>query len=297
VLLRHSNPEAEGHDGLEPILITHFFGPGRTLFMASDETYHWRSVAAKQFSRFWLQAVQAIANLATMPSAAAVFSSLFWLVLLLAPTAVGMRTLQLAWRNDGPLRWHPLPVIAVAFAAVSTHYEIPIYLVFSSSLTLTALLLLFGGSGKTVRRFACGAALAMTLAAVLLNAGQPLSRGILGTIAGVRTPLDAPATLPGASLAVERQDWQDYSALLAFIDRSVPPGVPILALPVNPEIYFLSRRPAIYRFNSTAIGIRNDEDLRAAIERFDQAPPPIVRVRSGPASGRSARVSAPNARR
>jgi hypothetical protein len=161
------------------------------------------------------------------------------------------------------------------FAMVSTHYEITIYLVFSSSLTLTALLLL-GGSGRSARMILWPAAVAISLVGVALHAGQPISRSIAGTIAGVRVLLDAPSTLPGASLVIERLDQEIYAKLLAFIDRNVPPGAPILALPVDPEIYFLSRRPAIYRFNSTAIGIRNDDELRTALQGFDQASPPIV---------------------
>lgn len=225
--------------------------------------------------RYWHLAVQAIANLVTVPTAGSVVSSLFWLALLTAPAALGLRTLWLAASHDGPQSWHPLPIIATMFAMVSTHYEITIYLVFSSSLTLTALLLL-GGSGRSARMILWPAAVALSLVGVALHAGQPISRSIAGTIAGVRVPLDAPSALPGASLVIERLDQETYAKLLAFIDRNVAPGAPILALPVDPEIYFLSRRPAIYRFNSTAIGIRNDDELRTALQRFDQASPPIV---------------------
>jgi hypothetical protein len=112
--------------------------------------------------------------------------------------------------------------------------------------------------------------------ALVLHAAQPLSRGLGGIAAGTTVPLDAPDGLPGARIAMERQDQETYRRLLAIIAAHAAPGEPILALPMNPELYFLSRRPAPFRFHSTAIGIRDEAALASVLEAIDRAPPPVV---------------------
>jgi hypothetical protein len=56
VLVRQADERAAGKE--PPLVITHFFGPGRTMFDATDETWRWRAVAPKAYDRFWIQALR-----------------------------------------------------------------------------------------------------------------------------------------------------------------------------------------------------------------------------------------------
>ncbi|HZU95699.1 MAG TPA: vWA domain-containing protein, partial [Planctomycetota bacterium] len=56
VLVRQADERSVGKEA--PLVITHFYGPGRTMFNATDETWRWRAVAPKSYDRFWIQALR-----------------------------------------------------------------------------------------------------------------------------------------------------------------------------------------------------------------------------------------------
>ena len=64
--------------------------------------------------------------------------------------------------------------------------------------------------------------------------------------------------------------------MLDLIRRETPEDGSILALPVNPELYFLSGRRNPTRFYNSALGIRDDGDLQAVLETLRRAPPALV---------------------
>jgi hypothetical protein len=162
------------------------------------------------------------------------------------------------------------------FALVSVHFQIPIYLFFSAAPVLWALLWLAGEWPRLARRALAGVIVTLSMVALLWQAGQPLSRGLDGIVAGRTMPLDAPVTLPKVSLRIEARDYATYRRLLEVIDRYAGPTGGLLAVPVNPELYFLSgRRPAV-KFFSTAIALRTEGDLRDAQARLRANPPAVI---------------------
>lgn len=238
-------------------------------------TLHLTQLDYQHLRRYWIIAYFALRNLFEGAGVAAGLSAIFWLALLAAPPALGLR-LALAGRRDraAPFR-HPLPVIAVFFAIICTPFEIPIYLTYASGITAVALFWLEARAGWRRAGLAAAAILLATIG-IALHAGQPLSRNLDGIVAGRRVPLDATAMLPRVSLHIEQRDHDIYSRVLALIERHVPPGQPFLALPANPELYFMSNRPAPYRFHISATGIRDEDALAAAVAVLEATPPPIV---------------------
>ena len=57
MLVRQAD-ERSGGGKEPPLFVTHFYGPGRTMFCATDETWRWRAVAPKAYDRFWIQALR-----------------------------------------------------------------------------------------------------------------------------------------------------------------------------------------------------------------------------------------------
>ena len=226
-------------------------------------------------ARYWHVAVLAAGNLAQLQDPIRIANSLFWLVLLAAPAVLGLSMATAAFRGRLEQAWHPLPVVAVFYALCSTHYEIPIYLQFTTGLGLIALMWLAGAQVSQRRLFGATALFAAVIA-LLFQAGQPVSRGLGGIIAGATPPLDAPEGLPGARFAMERQDQATYLRLLALIEANSEAGEAILAVPFDPELYFLSHRRSPFRYYATMLGIRDDDALAEALQRLERSPPPIV---------------------
>jgi hypothetical protein len=62
-----------------------------------------------------------------------------------------------------------------------------------------------------------------------------------------------------------------------YIDRHTPAGSPILVLPDDPGLHFLSGRPpALYESTFLPGTLDSEEDERAAVRRLNQVRPPIV---------------------
>ena len=228
-------------------------------------------VAWPSFGFYFVGVVQIMQ---TEPSIASILSGAYWVILLGLPIATGLLFLVLAWNRLSPREWEPATIVAIFFAPVSAHYQIPIYLMYSSCLSLLGLLFLV----RMRRQICIVAVLSLMLSAVglVLQAGQPVSRGLGGIIRGETVTLDAPAGIARASIAMEKSDAAVYSEIVAAIESHSAPSEKILSLPFDPEFYFLSDRQSEFGFIGSPFGIRNEAELAAAIEQIRADPPRVV---------------------
>ncbi len=58
VLIRHSNTDLRGSDGVWPMLALQYVGAGRILYSGTDETYSWRSVAEQAYDTYWVKGLR-----------------------------------------------------------------------------------------------------------------------------------------------------------------------------------------------------------------------------------------------
>lgn len=223
--------------------------------------------------------VLAVKNVVAPGDAVAVLNGLFWVCLLAAPPAVGvlaLRRLLRAGTAPGSAVPHPLVLTVPFLALVSVHFQIPIYLFFSAAPLLWALLWLSGGWPTAARCAVAAVVLSLSAIGVLWQAGQPLSRGWTGVASGRTVALDAASTLPKASLRIEASDSATYRRVLAAIERHAAPGDGLLAVPVSPELYFLSGRHPPVKFFSTAIALHGEDDVRTAAAALQADPPAVI---------------------
>ena len=214
-----------------------------------------------------------------LEGAATVLNGAFWIALCLLAPANGFLVLRrVIVGRAGAREIGALPFLAVFYALVSVHYQIPIYLTYSVGISLAALLWMWSTSATGARRAVVGAAIALSVVGLHFHAAQPLNRGIQGIVEGERLATDAPCPSPRCGLRIGRADAVRYEALLALIDRHTRSDQAIFVLPVSPELYFLSGRRNPFRFFSTAFGIRDDEALAEVVAALENEPPPLVFV-------------------
>jgi len=221
----------------------------------------------------------AVSNVLQPVDVVGVVNGLFWICLLATPPLVGvltLRCLQRSGQTASRTLAHPFMLTVPFFALVSVHFQIPIYLFFSAAPLLWALLWLAGEWSGAARRAIAVVVATLSMVGLLWQAGQPLSRGWTGIVAGRTAALDAPATLPKASLRIEARDYATYRRLLEVIDRYAGATGGLLAVPVNPELYFLSGRRPPVKFFSTAIGLRTEGDLREALTALRANLPAVI---------------------
>lgn len=217
---------------------------------------------------------QCVAALAALDSVDAVVNALFWIALLLLPALNGLLILRALRDPDATL--HPLPVIAVFYALVSVHNQIPIYLWFSSGLSLVAFLWLAAQGSPRQKAVMVTVVMAAVSVAMFWQAAQPATRGLAGTLRGERADGQTSAGFARLGLRVAADDVRLYADLVDMITAEVPPEGTILALPNNPELYFLANRPAAVRFWNAAFGLRRQADVDALLADWAAHPPRLV---------------------
>jgi hypothetical protein len=222
--------------------------------------------------------VLALARILSPSGVTGFANGVYWIVLLMLALACAMLTLRDLLRNGrrSGMRAYALPVIGSFHAIVSVHYQIPIYLMYSVALSLVGLLWLTSMRANRARVAAIGLAAFLVAVGLHDQAGQPLSRGLGGIIAGQRGPAPVPSDLAKAGLRIGADDAALYRRLVGVIDRETPPDAPILALPADPELYFLAGRRNPTRFFNAAIGIPDDAALQAVIATLKRDPPRLV---------------------
>jgi hypothetical protein len=95
-------------------------------------------------------------------------------------------------------------------------------------------------------------------------------------IAGERGESPVDSTLPRVSLKIDPADLRENATLLALIERESAPDAAILAIPFDPQLYFISGRRNPVRFYNTAIGIRDDASIRATLDVLERDPPRLL---------------------
>jgi hypothetical protein len=230
---------------------------------------------------FALLLLLALSKLLSLETLADLANGLFWLLLPLVPIVLGVLALRsVARANEGGQDLHPLPFLAVFYGLVSVHYQIPIYLFYTIGIGLAGILWLAGDFAPPVRSGTAAVAGLLALVGLAYHAGQPLSRGIAGTIAGTSVPvLDAPLG-HRVGLRVEAADHALYEELAALVESKVAPDETILALPFNPELYFVTGRRNPFRFYNSALGIRTPAALQMVLQQLRAQPPRLVFYRS-----------------
>ena len=204
-------------------------------------------------------------------------NGLYWATLPLLAAVNGfivVRWVALADRRGNAVA--PLPIMAIFYAVVSIHFQIPVYLYYTAGLSLASLLWLAPRQSRFASGASVGLALALSAIGVYFHAGQPASRGIEGLLRGERVQSARASALPHNSLKIDPDEGRRYASLVELIRREVPADASIFAVPSNAELYFLAGRRNAFRFYNTALGVRTDADLARVEQTLRDDPPRLV---------------------
>jgi hypothetical protein len=243
---------------------------------------------ALEIPRFGFIEHQSFLSLATLvvpqfldlghPAAAA--NAFFWLFLLVLPALNGSILLWRMWQGEvGVTGADALTWIASFYSLVALHYQIPIYLFYVAGLNALALAAL--AVTARVRAVVTVALLATSVMALYFHAGQPLTRGVEGTMRGDRTAQLQPCGLPRCSLRLDAAEIRTHREVMSRIEAHSARSDCILALPGDAEFYFISRRCNPTRFFNSALGLRSPADVETLLARLHKRPPVVLIHRPG----------------
>ena len=204
-------------------------------------------------------------------------NGLYWFALPLLPIVNGRLAVRAVLRRQTTDA--ALPVVAAFYALVSLHLEGSMYWYFAVGLSLAGCLWHARAASLRARAVCAAAAFGIAAVALVFHAGQSPSRSASQRLSGVRTWTAATPLcegLPHATLRIERSDCEPYRRVLELIGAHAPADAAILAVPHDPEMYFLSGRRNPFRFYSTALGIRDDQELADVLTALAAHPPAVV---------------------
>jgi hypothetical protein len=207
-------------------------------------------------------------------------NGLYWFTLPLLPIINGLLTVR-AFRQGSPTEL-ALPVFAAFYALVSLHLEGSMYWYFSVGLSLAACLWHARLASMPARTAYAAAALGVAAIALVFHAGQPASRSFTDRMKGARMATLTPPQcdgLPHATLRIGEPDCETYRRIVELIRTHASADAPILAVPHDPEMYFLSDRRNPFRFYSTGVGIRGEQEFAEVLAHLAANPPAVVTYR------------------
>jgi hypothetical protein len=228
-------------------------------------------------SNFWMLVVSGARGAKLATDAVGVMNGLFWSVLPLFAALQGAVVLRRLYRSgrDAP-RVEAFPILAVFYAVVSVHYQIPIYLFYSVGVSVLGLLWQTQGARVYWKAAMIGVTLALSAIAVTFHAGQPVGRGWWGMIAGERVPTQPSDALQRCGLWIDAADLERYVEMTRLIQEEVSPEETIFAVPNHPELYFLADRTNPFRFYNLAFGVRDEQQAEAVVSALQRNPPKLV---------------------
>lgn len=199
---------------------------------------------------------------------ASVINALFWITILLTPVFYGALLIKRLQQDKNTIE--PLGYIPIFFMLVSIHYQIPIYLFYSVALTLVAILWLLQNLKTRIAITANIFLLVICILGLFFHAGQPLARGLAGTLNGERHMERESCGLEHCSIKADPDTVRKYQRLVTLALDHTEADDMILTIPFNPEINYLSKRVSPIRFFNTALGIYSIEELNKVIAILGQ---------------------------
>ncbi|MDF1754662.1 MAG: hypothetical protein P1U89_17895 [Verrucomicrobiales bacterium] len=270
---------AGGVIGIVPLVVYHTYH-GSISNWFHDTVYSALSLTELSFIRgpsFLDNAIFCILSTIQDPSFDVILNGVFWLSLMFAPMVLGLLVIKMT-RNQGGVDWKlaPLPVIAVFYALVSAHFQIPIYLFYTSGLTLCGILWFLNFTNRLKKNLAIGVAVIIAVTGVYYHAAQPVDRPLNDVLQGVRDSREKEFFEGNVKLWITREDARDFGYLTELVNKHVAIDESIFAFPSDSELYYLTERTNPFRFFNSSFGVPNQQALDEILSKLEKDPPRMV---------------------
>ncbi len=218
----------------------------------------------------------ALLQLAHPANLSEVLNGLFWvLVTLVGVINAGWLLLKLREKSTDPSPIFLLPILAVFNGLVALHSQSSVYLFYCVGMSVLGIMILglLEPSGKVFRAMSVAIS-GLCAIALYYHAGQPMRRD---AIRGQRVEsVFAKSLFPNLSLWVDPLEIEIYRPVVQRIQELTGPDDPIIALPYNNEVYFLSNRR-----NATGVIYLQDDlqdwtDVKQMLRVLKERPPKLI---------------------
>lgn len=196
-----------------------------------------------------------------------------WPSLFLIAAVLSVSLLLRTYRTQLSDRIGLVLLMAGFYAIVAVHHPNKDYFFYAvPPLALAALLLVrpkFQNAVGTTVVF-------LSLFLLYFQAAQPFTRGLIGQLTGTRVVTKTVVGVERASLFVSRPEARFQQQMIGYIKRHSQPGDAILALPGDPQVFFLAQRRNPLSSVMPAYGLYDEESTAEALRILKNDPPAVV---------------------
>jgi len=266
-----------------PILLYHVAHGSLRTFV--DDTIL-RAMAIQQLPylklpKYMDQQAIALADVMAFRSFPEVVNGIFWFSLPLIGLVIGGLTLTSLAKHRSATEVGAAPILAIFYALVAVFQQIPIYLFYTLPILVAGLFWLSLQWRRRSVLALASVAILFSATAIYYDAGQPITRLLIGIIRGQRVALVPATSLDRVGLWVEPDSLKTYQEVIGVIQANSQSNETIFVLPYNPELYFLANRKNPFRFWNTAVGIRPGQEEQHVFDLLKSTPPRVVVIVPG----------------
>ncbi|MBT5074822.1 MAG: hypothetical protein HOM63_13975 [Kordiimonadaceae bacterium] len=207
------------------------------------------------------------------PSIDIILNGILWISLILAASALGVGVL---WQIYKKKQISPIVMIAVFYALVTVHFQIPIYLFYTVGITFCAILWILNTDSGTKTNGILSLIGIVSILALFYHADQPTGRQIIDILGGKKTSSQKVLLAGNVNLWVEEKDTLKYKEILQLVEQNVAENEGIFAFPSNSEIYYITGRSNQFGFFNSAFGINNQQQFDTVISSLKSSPPRLI---------------------
>ncbi|MCC3861261.1 glycosyltransferase family 39 protein [Pseudemcibacter aquimaris] len=216
----------------------------------------------------------AIENLLNGGSLTENINALMWILAILVYPVFGAVVLKYVYSVfKGNKDVHPLPIIALFYGIVSTHYQAPIYFWFSFGLVLCGLIFMILEFPVKIRNSIAAMIVFIVCVNAYFNASASHERNLKEIVLGQKHNIELKYYPKPIGLWLSQKDFEEYKAIMEVTERYSDKEGYIFAFPGNAEIYFISERKNPFRFFSTAF---TDINFEKSIEIIQEKKPKVI---------------------
>ena len=149
-------------------------------------------------------------------------NSLYWVLLFSLSVINGILLLVYIKRNEAKtVSTIALPLIASFYSVVAVHFQVPVYLYFTTGLSAVAVLwwMVVLKPRAWIQGLAAGSVIFLLAVSLCCHAAQPLTRSIDDLLSGAKSPLvRAGEELKGKHLWIDPDDLAEYTRIMRMKD-------------------------------------------------------------------------------
>ena len=226
--------------------------------------------------KYWMLPLGGAVEFGNNPGLTTLLNALYFLAVPLFAALNGFILFQVVRKKISHISL-ALPILAAFYGLVALFLQIPIYLHWTSILSIAGALWILVQLKPTWKPAMCTMLGTLSIVSIMFQAGVPIRSSIMDLVSTEKPKLfDSRGQLPKVDLWIREPSLEAYKKVVQLIEEKTNPGDYLFAIPNNAELYFMTERRNPFRFFSTDHGVLSEREVQHVIQRLEKLRPRII---------------------